>query len=488
LRWGILANLALILAVSGLVLFLVFSVSLKRAAIDAKMQDSTAIADLIESQILRTDSAEKLWQTVRSVCGGRTGLRLVLFGPGGTVLGGCGNNPELEPPSESEPGRRTRVLAGGWPYILFQGMSVAVDLTRPFPHGVQTIRVFLDIPSSVFAPAWKFFAVYLALTQAALFLLGYILFHRTVIGPVRDIARLAGKASGLADTAAFPNSLNLQGDIQKISSSLKSMIVKIVDDREQMEALIEKLSAMNRDLQAAQEGLIRSEKLASVGRLAAGVAHEIGNPLQIISGYIEILERGADPEQRREILPRMDQELRRIADILRRLMDFARPIQSNPVECDVAALLADCAALVKGRKDFHHVDFGYDFDPAVPRIITEPEKIRQAIVNLVFNAADAISGPGGKVVLRTRALDENIEIEVEDNGCGISAEHLEKVFDPFFTTKAPGRGTGLGLAVCLGLVESLGGAMNLKSEEGRGTTARLTLPVRSETLEKNAEA
>jgi len=133
------------------------------------------------------------------------------------------------------------------------------------------------------------------------------------------------------------------------------------------------------------------------------------------------------------------------------------------------------------------VEFGYDFDPAVPKIITEPEKIRQAIVNLVFNAADAISGPGGKVVLRTRALDENIEIEVEDNGCGISAEHLEKVFDPFFTTKAPGRGTGLGLAVCLGLVESLGGSMNLISEVGRGTTARLTLPVRSEELTSNSE-
>ncbi len=299
------------------------------------------------------------------------------------------------------------------------------------------------------------------------------------------MARLAGKASGLADVETFPDSLSLQGDIQKISTGLRSMIVKIVDDRERMEKLVEQLSAINRDLRAAQQGLIRSEKLASVGRLASGVAHEIGNPLQILLGYIELLSRGADPEQRREILPRMEQELRRIHDILRRLMDFARPIQSNVVECDINELLKDCAALLKGRKGFHHVEFAYELDPNASRMITEPEKIRQAVVNLVINAADA-TGQGGKILLRTRLRDDHVEIEIEDNGCGISAENLEKVFDPFFTTKEPGRGTGLGLAVCLGLVESMGGSMNLVSEEGRGTTALLRLPVTRQepTMEK----
>ncbi len=171
----------------------------------------------------------------------------------------------------------------------------------------------------------------------------------------------------------------------------------------------------------------------------------------------------------------MEQELRRIHDILRRLLDFARPIHSNIVECDVNELLRDCAALMKGRKGFHHVEFAYELDPKAPRLTTEPEKLRQTVVNLVINAADA-TGQGGKILLRTRMRDNHVEIEIEDNGCGISAENLEKVFDPFFTTKEPGRGTGLGLAVCLGLVESLGGSMNLVSEEGRGTTAILRLP------------
>jgi signal transduction histidine kinase len=474
LRWGILANLAVISIISGLALFLVFSASIKRAAIDAKIQDSNAMADLVENQVLKAESSEKLWDKVRSVCAGRTGLRLALYGADGKVLGGCGANPALEAPTLSDAVHRVRIIATDWPWVLFQDMSVVVDRTGSFPHGVQSVRLFLDIPSSVFAPAWKFFAAYLTLTQFALFLLGYILFHRTVIGPIREVAQLAEKSSGVAEIGEFPDTFSLQGDIQKISAGLKKMIVKIVDDREKMEKLVEQLSAINRDLQAAHQGLIRSEKLASVGRLASGVAHEIGNPLQILLGYIELLGRGADPEQRREILPRMEQELRRIHQILRRLLDFARPIQSNVVECDVNELLKDCAALVKGRKGFHHVEFLYELDPQASSMLTEPEKIRQAVVNLVINAADA-TGQGGKIMLRTRARDNNVEIEIEDNGCGISSENLEKVFDPFFTTKEPGRGTGLGLAVCLGLVESLGGSMNLASEVGRGTTASLKL-------------
>ncbi len=469
----------MILIVSGLVLFLVFSASIKRAAIDAKMHDSDTISNLVEIQILKAESPDKLWDTVRSICRGRSDLRLALYGAGGKIMGGCGVNTELEAPAQSDAAHRVRIMATDWPWVLFQGMSIVVDRTASFPYGVQSVRIFLDIPSSVFAPAWKFFAAYLTLTQLALFLLGYILFHRTVIGPVREVAQLAEKSSGITKTAEFPDTLSLRGDIQKISTGLKNMIVKIVDDREKMQKLVEQSSQINRDLQAAQQGLIRSEKLASVGRLAAGVAHEIGNPLQILLGYIELLSRGADPEQRREILPRMEQELRRIHEILRRLLDFARPIQSNIVECDLNELLKDCAALVKGRKGFHHVEFLYELDPQASRIFTEPEKIRQAVVNLVINAADA-TGQGGKITLRTRTRDNNVEIEIMDNGCGISEDNLEKVFDPFFTTKEPGRGTGLGLAVCLGLVESLGGSMNLDSEIGRGTNAFLKLPLQRE--------
>jgi two-component system NtrC family sensor kinase len=111
---------------------------------------------------------------------------------------------------------------------------------------------------------------------------------------------------------------------------------------------------------------------------------------------------------------------------------------------------------------------------------TEPEKIRQVLVNLIFNAADSIPESGGKIILRTRKVENAAEIEVEDTGSGIFQENLAKVFDPFFTTKEPGKGTGLGLAVCLGLVESMNGSINIESQEGKGTAVVVRIPSREE--------
>ena len=123
------------------------------------------------------------------------------------------------------------------------------------------------------------------------------------------------------------------------------MIVKIVEDREKMQELIEQLTTINRDLEAAQQGLVLFGKLAGRGCLAAGVAHEIGNPLQIVMGYVELLSRGPDSDSRTEILSRMEQELKRIHDILQRLLEFARPIPEHIVSCGINALVRDCASL-----------------------------------------------------------------------------------------------------------------------------------------------
>jgi two-component system, NtrC family, sensor kinase len=474
LRWGILVNLSVILVVSGMLLFVVFSVSLERAAIDAKMQETGMIVDLLQNQVLAPESAEKMWENVRNVCRGRTGLRLSLYDSHGKLLGGCALKNLRDKPFSSEPGRKVRLEGIGWPTGLFQGMFLIVDVTGPFKHGVHHFRASIEIPPSVFAPAWKFFGAYLVLTQSALFFLGYILFHRTVIGPISDAARLAGKAAGIADPD-FAQSMKLKGDIHHISATLRGLISKSVDDREKMEALIEKLQTANRNLEAAQQGLIRSEKLAGVGRLAAGLAHEVGNPVQILMGYVELLQRAPDTHPHSEILSRMEQEIERIHAILQMLLDFARPIRKHIAACDVNALVKDCADLIKGRKGFRNFDLEYMLDPELPPIETEPEKIRQIVVNLLFNAADAIPDTGGKIVIQTRTQGESIEIDIRDTGSGIPEADLERIFDPFFTTKEPGKGTGLGLAVCLGHVESLGGEIKVESAPGEGTTVRVIL-------------
>jgi two-component system, NtrC family, sensor kinase len=480
MRWGVLANLTVILAVSGLLLFVVFSASLQRAAVDSALYQTGAISELIEREIRTAETQNELWNRVRRLCREQSALKFLLYDNKGEILGGCGDQEGMQSPELLTPGRRVHVVRDRWPMTLLWETTVAVDVTGEFPFGVRSVRSFLKISPEVLSPSWKFFGAYLIFTQAALFFLGYLLFHRTVIGPIRDVAGIAAKAAGMADSPYVAGSLDIKDDIQKISSSLRAMMMKVVDDRDKMQALVKQLQAINRDLEAAQQGLIRSEKLAGVGRLAAGVAHEIGNPLQIVSGYLELLGRGPEQEDRSEILGRMDDELKRIHNILQKLLDFARPMREDVTLCNINEVVGDCGSLVEGRKGFRRVDFTLHLDPDLPVTETEPEKIRQIVVNLIFNAADAISESGGSIDLTTRRVGDAIEIEIRDTGTGIAQENLEKVYDPFFTTKEPGKGTGLGLAVCLGLVESLGGIIDIDSVLDEGTTVRVRIPVSQE--------
>jgi len=476
-RWGILVNLAVILVVSGLLLFLVFSASLERAGVAARTHQAGVLLDLIARQLTTATTEYEMWERVRLLCKRRAGVRFLLYDSKGRVLGGCGAGEGLGGPVLSVPGRRIQVLGGHLPIGMFKEATVIIDDTGEFPHGVRSIRSYLKIPPTVFEPSRRLFAAYLVITQAALLFLGYLLFHRTVIGPIREVAGIAAKAAGIAETPPLPDTLRLKTDIQRIASSLRGMVLKILEDRDKMESMIEELRRINRDLETAQQGLIRSEKLAGVGRLAAGVAHEIGNPLQIVLGYVELLDMDQDSDTRRDILSRMDQELRRIHTILERLLDFARPMPENVVASDINELVTECGSLMEGRKGYRKIEFEYVLDADLPLLETEPEKLRQILVNLVFNAADSIPESGGKIIISTRSTEQALEIAVKDTGAGIAQENLEKIFDPFFTTKEPGKGTGLGLAVCAGLVESLGGAINVESTQGQGTTVLVSVPM-----------
>jgi signal transduction histidine kinase len=478
-RWGILLNLATIFVVSGVLLFIVFGASLQRAVLDDKIRQAALVADLVESEIRNASSAEDLWKWVRRLCKARSGLRLVLYDPQGIILGGCGGEDEGRKPDPRAFGRKITVITGRLPTSLFKETRVMVILTADFPFGIRSVRAHLSVPAPIFSPAVRFFAAYLILTQAALFFLGYVLFHRTVIGPIRDVARLAGEAAGVTDAHVDPDSPRFRGDIQKISASLRGMLARIVQDRQKMEDLVNRLRKTNEDLATAQQGLVRSEKMASVGRLAAGLAHELGNPLQIVMGYVELMQRRSETGAQDEIFTRIDRELKRIHDILRKLLEFARPVREQVETCDINTIVTECGFLIKARRAFRTVEFQEDLDPSLDPVSTEPEKLRQILVNLLFNAADAMPESGGTVTLRTRKLEDGFEIIVEDSGSGIAREDLEKVFDPFFTTKEPGQGTGLGLTVCLGLVESLDGSIDIVSSPGTGTRVRVYIPIRS---------
>ncbi|QDG50002.1 hypothetical protein FIV42_04375 [Persicimonas caeni] len=253
------------------------------------------------------------------------------------------------------------------------------------------------------------------------------------------------------------------------------MLDELRQNREELEARLDELDQANKQLREAQDSLIRSEKLASVGQLAAGVAHEVGNPLAAISGYLELLDDGdLDDDLTADILQRSQKEVERIRTIIRDLLDFSREEAEPAIE---AVALPRCVEeaknLVKAQPKSRNVDI-VDHTPAdLPQVRAVGSQVVQILVNLLINAVDAMEGEAGEIAITAETRDDQVALIVEDNGPGIPDDKLQRVFDPFFTTKDPGEGTGLGLAICLRIMRRLDGDIRVESREGEGARFEL---------------
>jgi two-component system, NtrC family, sensor kinase len=234
------------------------------------------------------------------------------------------------------------------------------------------------------------------------------------------------------------------------------------------------------------EQLIQSQKLAAIGELSSGIAHEINNPLAIISQEMEWVQhlmrendlkdfKGAD--EFRDSLREIARQVDRCREITHRLLNFARKMEPLMQRVDINKLIEDMTRLVEREAVHKNVTIVRNFQADLPAVNTDAPLIRQVILNLLNNAVYAI-GHDGAVTLTTRTVENSgIEIVVRDTGCGIPREHLDKIFNPFFTTKPPGKGTGLGLSICHGIVDKLGGHIGVSSEVGKGTTFSIRLPL-----------
>lgn len=236
-----------------------------------------------------------------------------------------------------------------------------------------------------------------------------------------------------------------------------------------------------------QEQLSRSRRLASVGELAAGVAHEINNPLAAITTCAEATMRDlressetqalAEAHQWPYYLEEIVRQALRCKEITRGLLDLTRQRQANRAMCDINAIAAQCAKVALQKANSSATEFEIKLDSDVGEVATDAAMLRQILDNLLNNAIDAISD-GGKIGVSTRRDGDRVAIEIADTGHGIPADLLARVFDPFFSTKGSGKGYGLGLAISLTLAESLGGALTVESKEGEGSRFRLWLPRR----------
>lgn len=310
-------------------------------------------------------------------------------------------------------------------------------------------------------------------------------------------------------------------EMRRLGESLNRMAERLLRNQRLLTENVQSLNETNRALTEARNELIQSEKLASVGRLAAGVAHEIGNPLGAILGYLEVAERRAqgDPEWLGEVR----REAERVDRIVRGLLDFARPRSATARTMDPNGLARRCVELLETQGRFAGLAIHLELSEEARPVRGDPGQLEQVLVNLLLNAADAVEAADGAGTIRVRTAPGRweaptgpaqparrkddpegvdyshlrrfrrapqalkvpaipagapvVRIEVLDDGSGLAQEDAPRVFEPFFTTKDPGRGTGLGLAVSARLVEGMGGMISAEPLPEGGARFRVVLPV-----------
>ena len=306
-------------------------------------------------------------------------------------------------------------------------------------------------------------------------------------------------------------------EMARLSVAVNQMAERLIEDRQKLAENVRSLDETNRLLTEARDAMVRAEKMASVGRLGAGIAHEVGNPLGAILGYLSLLDRGAD-DAKRELIQAAQREATRIDRIVRGLLDYSRPREAVAQPVDVNAVLKDTIELVETQGVFTRLHLRYELGTDT-RVRGDPYQLQQVFVNLLVNAAQALEASNNAeltVLSRRRTArpatysparrkgdpvgidyshrrrlattprwpagdpetetGEIVEVLVSDNGPGIPVEMLDQVFEPFVTTKEPGKGTGLGLAVCARLIEGMGGAIHADNNESGGAVFRVLLP------------
>lgn len=355
------------------------------------------------------------------------------------------------------------------------------------------------------------FLAYFLLDFILLLGLGSYLLSRLIVIPMRRLLAATEKiaAGDLACRVPVPGS----EEIALLAEAFNGMVDALRRKKIEVEEHILSLERINRELEAAREETIRSEKMASVGLLAAGTAHEIGTPLSAIMGYAGILrDELRDDEEKEDYLRRIQDDAGRIDRIVRGLLDYARPASGERAEVDVDELLRETLNMLDAQGIFRNITVSSTFESSLSHVFADRHELQQVFTNLFINARDAMPD-GGTLTVRTSSddpkPDDSLEsrekairgrrkndfggafrssflsciekkymrIEIHDTGSGIAPENIERIFDPFFTTKEPGKGTGLGLAVTARIIDSLGGRITVASVPAGGTTFSVWLPV-----------
>jgi two-component system NtrC family sensor kinase len=365
----------------------------------------------------------------------------------------------------------SRVVVGGerWvgrAYVVKDWYITAYDPLRDH-DGVVVGMVYVGTLEQPYADLrLRTSLLFLGITLTAVLLavaVSYV-FSRRLSTPVRALVEASRRVAAGDLGARVPVTSN--DEIGELGSSFNTMAASLRARDEQLKEF-------------TRRKVMESERLAVVGQLAAGVAHELNNPLQGIVTYSHLLlEKMTPGDSRRSSVEKIANQATRCATIIRGLLDFSRPKKPHKKLADLRTTIEECLSLVEDRVIFHNIEVIRDYQEDVPPTVMDPAQMQQVFMNLIINAAEAMGG-AGRLTVATRLDEERrvIQASFRDTGRGISEENMGRVFDPFFTTKEVGRGTGLGLAISFGIVKEHGGTITVESKEGAGTTFTIELPV-----------
>jgi len=483
LRFEITVSLALLVAAAvGLVGLVVFKYA-QREMIQLKIENGLIISSALEHR-LRQGPTEDEFQLLVSALSLAGFEGIVVMDRQGHTLARSDRwdwkgRPDRTDLDQVLAAGEPRTYLGGGGYIFF-GPDPTLAMAVPLRQGPRVIAVAglyssLDDLRIAWARARWIIFLYLALDTLIIVIFGtYLLSNRLV----RPLAGMLDRVRQLAEGEYKPGraAISRGSEIGELEEAFENMAARLQENRIELEQNIA-------TLEKAQEDLIRSEKMASVGRLAAGVAHELGNPLSSIQGFIHLIDReDISKEEKADFLHRVRSELDRMDSIIRLLLDYARPARSNIEPVDLNKLVETGLGLIEVQKGFKDFQIRKELAPDLPPARAEENKLIQVLLNLLNNAVQAMAGrirPEERVLTLETGLEgaDQVFISVADTGIGIAGEDLESIFDPFFTRKEPGQGAGLGLAVSRSIIESFGGRIKAASILARGSRFTVLLPV-----------
>lgn len=372
------------------------------------------------------------------------------------------------------------------PLLFAPKFLAAIFLPETWSGETVAIGILFDTIAIVKTlwPKQSFILLYVLLNAFVLATIGFFRMKRVLLDPVEKLVAVSEAYQVAGGGGLFLD--HTDNEIGQLAKAMGNMVQRIEADRDTLSNTVNCLKDTNTRLKEAHHEIIQAEKLATAGRLAAGLAHEIGNPVAIVQGYIELLQQSTlSVEDRLQFTERANNELQRISRLLGQLIDMTRKRQTQKEVIYPGSIIEELLEVLSSSLKQNHITVSSSVSKQPVTILADRELLRQVLLNCLLNSIDAVSEKmagrrGGEINISLQIRDETEKsfaiIEIKDNGHGIHEDNLHLIFEPFFTTKAPGKGTGLGLAVSYRIIQSFGGQFEVESKQGMGALFRIIMP------------